>query len=609
VLTNPIAITAVLLCIILVVPIVCRRLRIPGIVGLILTGVVVGPNGLGLMARDAAIDALSQVGILYIMFLSGIEIDIDDYRRERRRGLLFGVLTFALPALAGFGCFYLLGLDVWASLLVAALLGSHTLMTYTSVSRAGIVKNPAVSVAIGATVVAVTCSMVILALVSSLHNGSSGTEMWLRLILGSAAMTLIIFVVMPRVVQWCFFRTNDVVQQWLLVMVMAVAGGLLARLAGLEPILGVFLTALALNRLIPNRTPLMNRITFAGNSLFVPIFLLSVGMLIDLRAFAEGLDTLIVAAVMVVAAVFTKWLAAFIAQRSFRMSPTQRRLLFGLTNSHAAGALATVMIGYNLLTPDGQHLLPDSVLNATIILILVSCTISSFLTDRAAATLHEEAVRQDTRQEGDILTLLPSLRSQHNRKAKDFLPLLEQLNKQLPAEDRMRHVVANFEVTPDGHYAPSLSALLRMYGHTIWLAHLRTPLNAITRVRLLMPDGAEHEPDIHAWEEMFRGVFAQMHVEVLRESLTGWRVLPRIAPGMQDDELLIIVQARPETPTYCPDMQDVPSMLADHFTDRHFVVIFPSQQPSVAEANALLVEAPDEAGYSLLQRIKERLKM
>lgn len=608
--SNTILITTLLLAIILVIPIVCRRLRIPAIIGLILTGMCVGPSGLGILERTETIDVLGQIGILYIMFLSGIEIDIDDFRHERKRGFLFGVLTFFIPLLLGFFTFTTLGMNVWSSLLAASILGSHTLMTYTCVSRYSIHKNAAVSITIGGTIIAVTAAMIILALVSGYFHGFSGQLFALRFSLGTIAMVAIVFGAMPRLIKWCFHRTNDPIQQWLLVMTMAVSGGLLAYGAGLEPILGVFLTALALNRQIPNVSPLMNRITFAGNALFIPIFLVGVGMLIDVRAFVQGWQSLVYAAVMVAMAIGSKWLAAALTQWICHLTAQQRKLMFGLTNSHAAGALASVMIGYNLLLPDGTRLLNDTILNAVIILILISCAISSFVTEKAAEVLHEEAVLADDSREDDIMTLLPSVRTRDNRRPKDLVNFLTESRNKIPLEDRVKHLVLNFPDTSIISQQGTVDNILKTYGLAVWQCHLRQALTSFKTVRVLMPKNADADPGYRIWQQFLEKLVEQMKADVTQETISDWKILPRIQQSMTENELLIIIQARPRTPAYNPELETVPTIMRQHFQHRSFVLLFPAQQPADVEANELIQEVKTDATntFSFIRRLRLKIK-
>ncbi len=606
--SNTIFITALLLAIILVVPIVCRWVRIPAIVGLILTGMLVGPFGLGILERTETIDVLSQIGILYIMFLSGIEIDIDDFRHERKRGFLFGLLTFLIPLILGFSAFYTLGVSAWSSLLAASILGSHTLMTYTSVSRFGIHKNAAVSITIGATVVAVTAAMIILALVSGYFHGFSGNLFVLRMSVGTVVMVAVIFGAMPRIIKWCFHRTNDPIQQWLLVMTMAIMGGLLAYFAKLEPILGVFLTALALNRQIPNQSPLMNRITFAGNALFIPIFLVGVGLLIE-REYVHGWPTLVCTAVMVLVGIGSKWLAAALTQRLLRLNRQQRKLMFGLTNSHAVGALASVMIGYNIILPDGCRLLHDTFLNSVILLILISCAISSFVTEKAAEMLHEEAKQADDSREDDIMTLLPSIRTRDNRRPKDLVNFLTESRNKIPLEDRVKHLVLNFPDSSIISQQDTVDNILKTYGLAVWQCHLRQALTSFKTVRVLMPKNADADPGYRIWQQFIEKLVEQMKADVTQETISDWKILPRIQQSLTENELLIIIQARPRTPAYNPELESVPGIMRQYFQQRSFVLLFPAQQPADVEANELIqeVKTDNTNTFSFIRRLRIKL--
>ena len=205
--------------------------------------------------------------------------------------------------------------------------------------------------------------------------------------LSFVAFTLVIVYLFPIVGRWFFKRYTDNVTQYIFVLAMVYLGAVLSQLAGIEGIIGAFMAGLALNRLIPQTSPLMNRIDFVGNAIFIPFFLIGVGMLIDFRAFSNR-ETVLVAVVMSVVATIAKFLAAWITQRTFKFSAQERLLIFGLTNAQAAATLAAVLVGYNIVlgeTPMGEpiRLLNDNVLNGTIIMILVTCTIASFATEKS----------------------------------------------------------------------------------------------------------------------------------------------------------------------------------------------------------------------------------
>ena len=302
--TNSLLIVTIILLIILVVPILCEKIHLPGIVGLILAGLIIGPHGLGWIARNDAIDTLGGLGLLYLMFMSGIEISLSDLKREKYKSILFGLYTFCIPAVLGFAAsFWVFRYSLPASVLLGSMLGSHTLITYPVVSRYNIQNNRAVSLIIGGTIVAVTAAMIFLAVIAALSRGHIDTWFWIRMGVGSVVMVVALFYGMPRLADQVFKRFNDSIIEYTFVILMAAGGGVLAWLAGLEPVLGVFLAGLALNRQIPNLSPLMNKINFVGNALFIPVFLISVGLLIDLQAFTQGWSALVVAVLMTLATI------------------------------------------------------------------------------------------------------------------------------------------------------------------------------------------------------------------------------------------------------------------------------------------------------------------
>ena len=384
-----------IIALILFVPILFRKMHLPGIVGLILAGVAIGPYGFGIVERDATMQLFSNIGLYYIMFTSGIEIDLNDFRRNSRDTLVFSSYTFLIPLISGFLIsFFIMRFSIAASILLAAMFASHTLMTYPVVSRYGIQRNPTVAVTVAGTMIAVTLSLVIIATISSFGTFQNAGSAYRNLSGYDAMLTalylllfIVYFLLMPRLAHLVFKQTNDSILQFTFVMLVIFAAVALAQLAGLEGILGAFLAGLALNRLIPNLSPLMTRISFVGNAVFIPLFLISVGMLVDLSAFTHGWNTLIVAAVMTAIAITTKWLAAWATQRTCNYNKFERQLIFGLSGAKAAVSLAAVMIGYNIIDTQGNHLFTADVLNGTVVMILITCTISSIITEYAARRL------------------------------------------------------------------------------------------------------------------------------------------------------------------------------------------------------------------------------
>ncbi len=373
-----------MLLIILLAPIVFRRLHVPHIIGLILAGLVVGQHGLNLLARDASFELFGQVGIYYIMFLAGLEMDMGSFRRFARQGVGFGVLTFGVPFAIGLMvAHWVLGYGVRSSLVVSALLASHTLVTYPIVSRYGLGKHGSVVQSIIATAMATFGALLVLAIVVQQQRGGGGWVYWLGFGVGMVVYVVAVAYAFPKIGRWFLRRNEDAVTQYIFVMAMVFISACLAMLVGLEGLLGAFLAGLVLNRIIPHSGPLMVRIEFVGNALFVPYFLIGVGMIIDVHIIFTDPGTLWLSAWVIISALAGKWMAAWMMQRFSGGKTWDRNMMFGLTNSHAAGALAIVMIGTQ---PDVQ-LMDAQMLNATVLLILVSCVVSGLATGRAARTL------------------------------------------------------------------------------------------------------------------------------------------------------------------------------------------------------------------------------
>lgn len=382
-LKDPVLIFSVVLFIILLAPIILRKFRIPSIIGLIIAGVAIGPHGFHLIERDSSIELFGTVGLLYIMFLAGLELDINEFKRNRHRSFLFGTLTFSFPFVLGIAaCHYVLHFSLLSSVLIASMFSTHTLVAYPLASKLGIIKNPAVTIAVGGTIITDTVVLVILAVITGASKGTLNQVFWLRLGISLVVFVAIVFLLFPVITRG-FFKNikGDNVSEYIFVLAMVFLAGFLAELAGVEAIIGAFFAGLALNKLIPHTSPIMNRIDFVGNALFIPFFLIGVGMLVDLRILLRGPEALLVAATLTAVAFSGKWLAAFFSQKLFRFSGLQRKVMFGLTSSHAAATLAVILIGFNI------GLVNESVLNGTVILILATCLVSSFITENAGRKL------------------------------------------------------------------------------------------------------------------------------------------------------------------------------------------------------------------------------
>ena len=379
--TDPTWIFSVVLGIILIVPLLFRRLRIPPVIGLILAGVLVGPFGLNLLAHDSSFKLFGQVGIYYIMFLAGLELEMGSVEHYGHTGLRFGILTFSIPFVLGIASsLLLLDCKLPTSILLACIYASHTLVTYPIVGRYGLNRHRVVVVSVVATAFALFAALLVLAAVVGIKNSNT---LWLDwLVFGLKCGVYVGFVVFffPRFGRWFLRRVEDSVMQFIFILTLVFISASLAKMVGLEGLLGAFLAGLIVNRLIPKTSPLMSRLEFVGNALFIPYFLIGVGMIIDFGILVRHPETYWLIAVMVVTGILSKLLASAIMAWTMGENRHGMWLMFGLTNAHAAGALAIVTIG----SAPGVGLMSDEILSGTVMLILISCIISGFTTNCGA---------------------------------------------------------------------------------------------------------------------------------------------------------------------------------------------------------------------------------
>ncbi|MCF8256417.1 MAG: cation:proton antiporter [Flavobacteriales bacterium] len=478
-LKNPVLLFAMILFIILFAPIVLNKLKIPHLIGLIIAGALIGPFGLNLMLRDSSIVLFGTVGLLYIMFLAGLEIDMAEFKKNSGKSLTFGLLTFLIPMAFGTASgHYLLGFTLPTSILMASMFASHTLIAYPIISKLGIVKNRAVNVTVGGTMVTDTLALLVLAGVTGLYTGEADKAFWIQLGISVLLFGSIVMLVFPIIGRWFFKRFDDNVSQYIFVLSMVFLGGFLAEAAGVEAIIGAFLAGLALNRLIPHTSPLMNRIEFVGNALFIPFFLIGVGMLIDYRAFIHDWDTIKVAVVMTVMAELSKYLSAYLTQKIFGFTADERRVIFGLGSAHAAATLAIVLVGYNIILNtdaiaqaaalgfvlEPVRLLNESVLNGTILMILVTCTIATFVAQKGAQGIALAEASEDgvealdqverilipvarTESTADLVNLAVTVKSKSNRRGMYALHVLDNTRDDSRGDKTARKVLDLAAVT------------------------------------------------------------------------------------------------------------------------------------------------------------------
>lgn len=338
------------------------------------------------------------------MFLAGLEIDLAEFKKNSGKSLLFGMLTFLIPmALGTIAGYWLLELSVMSSVLLASMFASHTLIAYPILSKLGVTKNRAVNISVGGTMITDTLALLVLAVIVGMNAGVVDTAFWTRLSVSMVLFGLTVVFVFPVIARWFLKRFDDSVSQYIFVLVMVFLGAVLAELAGIEAIVGAFLSGLALNRLIPSTSSLMNRIEFVGNAVFIPFFLIGVGMLVDYKAFFKDFETIKVAAVMTVVATVAKYAAAWLTQKSLGFSADERRIIFGLSNAQAAATLAAVLVGFNV------GLLDETILNGTIVMILITCTIASLEAQKGGKniSLKETAIPEEEDLEKRERILIP----------------------------------------------------------------------------------------------------------------------------------------------------------------------------------------------------------
>ncbi|MHC0441483.1 cation:proton antiporter [Flavobacterium sp. 3-210] len=441
-LTNPVLIFSLILFIILLSPILLKKINIPGIIGLIISGVIIGPHGLHLLEKNSAVNLFSTIGLLYIMFIAGLELDMNEFKANRNKSLLFGFFTFIIPLSIGFPvCYYLLQYEFNASFLTASMFATHTLVAYPIVSKLGIAKNQAVAITVGGTILTDTAVLIILAVIMGSSQGNLNQAFWIKLTVSLAIFSAIMFLVIPRIAKWFFKKLeSEKHAHYIFVLSVVFFAAFLAEVAGVEPIIGAFVAGLALNPLIPHSSALMNRIEFIGNSLFIPFFLISVGMLVDVSVILSGPTALIVAATLSVVAIFGKWAAAFFTQIVFRYTKTERQLIFGLSSAHAAATLAVILVGFK------AKILDENILNGTIILILITCIVASFATEKAAKKIAicEEEISHEDASHDQILDehiLIPLAKTSATASLLDFALLIK--DKKSPNPVTLLTIVPN----------------------------------------------------------------------------------------------------------------------------------------------------------------------
>lgn len=600
---DTVAIFLIVLLIILLGSVVFRRMRIPPIVGMIIAGIAVGPYGFGLLERDASFRIFGDVGILYIMFQAAVEIDMFHLKAQWRSGVLFGLLSFTLPMLAGvFGTRYLLGAGWDTSILVATMFAAHTLLTYPVVSKFGLQNTRPVVVAVCGTIVSVMLALFVLAGVVQISATGGYSPKQLLTLLALTAMFLgAVGYFFPIITRVFFHNTTDPVAQYIFILAEVLVAALGARMIGLEGILGAFYAGLVLNNLIPGRSPLMKNIRFVGDAVFIPYFLIGVGMLINVRVVVEGWSVIWSAVIMTLLALTSKWLAAFATQKFLRMSGVDRGLMFGLSGGKAAATIAAVMIGYK------YGLLNEDMMNASVVMILFCCLVASVQTERRAKQLRIiKTSRNLDREElepveyarqlvgvcnpitaGELMRLALFMRKRDNTRAATALFVRsnddgdtlrmgrEALEEAASIAEEMDVEVGNVErfdlnavqgicnvahekgateillgmhrrnSVVDSFYGAMTEHLIKDCTRMVMLSRCFSPVGMITRISVVVPQNAEYETGFHMWVTRLGTLAANIEAKITFLSYATTATL--IKAAVEEDQIQADIRYRTVT--------------------------------------------------------------
>ena len=580
----------VVLLIILFAPIVMSKLRIPHIIGMVLAGVLVGPHGLNILARGSSFEIFGQVGLYYIMFLAGLEMDMESVKRNTRHYFVFGLLTCLVP----FGLTYLvattvLGYSPATSFLLGCIMASNTLVAYPIIGRYGLQRHPSVGLSVGSSMISLFIALVMLAALAAAIGGidipltshlsllTSHLLFWLLFLLKLVAYIVGSVFVIPRLTRYFLRRYSDSVMQYIYVLSVMFLSAALTSLIGLEGIFGAFFSGLVLNRYIPSVSALMNRIEFIGNAIFIPYFLIGVGMLINVQTVFTGGDVVWILLLIAFIGTFGKAVAAFMSSLLLRLSERDGKMMFGLTSAHAAGAIAMVMVGIRL------DIVNDDMLNGVVLMILVTCVISTIVTERSARAIvlkdhtHEQQQGKAADDEKILVCvkypeIAPQLLSlsllmrnprlnrglvalnvvyddEHSAQGREQgIRLLEQLQQQAAASDVLmqtqvrlasniangiKHAFREFacsEIVMGLHvhternpkfWGEFIQSLYNGLNRQVVLTRFVQPLNTLRRIQVVVPSRAEYEPGFQRWLERLCRMAGQLDCRIVFHAVEG----------------------------------------------------------------------------------------
>lgn len=575
--TDPTFIFFVVLLIILFAPIVMSKLRIPHIIGMVLAGIAIGQYGFNILVRDNSFELFGRVGLYYIMFLAGLEMDMEGVKKHSRRFLVFGLLTCLIPLMLTYVMsISLLDYSPAASFLLGCIMASNTLIAYPIIGRYGLQRHPSVALSVGSSMISLFLALVMLAALSGSYSKDSNWLFWVMFVVKFAAFCVGSVVLIPKLTRYFLRRYSDAVMQYTFVMAIMFLSAALSSLIGIEGVFGAFFSGLILNRYIPRVSPLMNRIEFIGNALFIPYFLIGVGMLINLSTLFTSIQVVWIVALIVFFGTFGKAVAAYVCSLLFRLSKADGHMMFGLTSAHAAGAIAMLMVGMRLEVAPGEYLVNDDMLNGIIMMILFTCIISSIMTEHASkqiilhekAHLHDDAPKDDDekillcvkypeiaphllylsmymrnqRLNRDLVALNVVYDDQNSNAAREEgLRLLEKLQQTASASEvkvqtqvrlasnianGIKHAFREFgcsEIIMGMHvhtdinprfWGEFIQSLYNGLNRQIILMRFVQPMTTLRRIRVAVPSRAEFEPGFHRWLERLSRLAGQLDCRI-----------------------------------------------------------------------------------------------
>ena len=646
--TDPTFIFFVVLIIILFAPIVMSKLRIPHIIGMVLAGIAIGKYGFNILVRDNSFELFGRVGLYYIMFLAGLEMDMEGVKKHSQRFLFFGLLTCLIPlVLTYIMSITILDYSPAASFLLGCIMASNTLIAYPIIGRYGLQRHQSVALSVGSSMISLFLALVMLAALSCSFSKDAGWLFWVLFVLKFAAFCVGSVIIIPKLTRYFLRRYSDAVMQYTFVMAVMFLSAALSSLIGIEGVFGAFYSGLILNRYIPRVSPLMNRIEFIGNALFIPYFLIGVGMLINLGTLFSSVQMVWIVVLIVFFGTFGKAVAAYVSSLLFRLSKADGHMMFGLTSAHAAGAIAMVMVGIRLEVAPGQYLVGDDMLNGVIMMILFTCIISTMMTEHAAKKIiiqEKSHLQAETPKDDDekillcvkypeiapqLLYLSMFMRNQRlnrdlvalnvvyddqksNAARQQGLRLLEELQAQASASEvkvqtqvRLATNIANGIKHAFREFACS-EIIMGMHVHTdinprfwgefiqslynglnrqIILTRFVQPMSTLRRIRVAVPSRAEFEPGFHRWLERLSRLAGQLDC--------------RIQFHGRNESLALIKEyinnrhssVRAEY-TYMAHWNELPQLAAE-IADDHLFVVITARKGTISYKNAL-ERLPDE---------------